>query len=206
MEQEEKVAVLLEQQKDGGITKREITREELNRLFFHEGNRTWDNIHRVLPEPVWEQLREDGRLVYEGYTVDHKAFGAGRCFYPDGTVCAEGIFGLKGLLCGREYYPNGNIRFEGCFRLNQAYGPNYPDYGTWYGKDGELLFRGKFSVSRSSVGLPIPEEPKGFDWMRHSPAGKGTFIWDDARKYMKQEESDGQGPAGTGEEEQDDDL
>ncbi len=186
MEQKEKIAILLTQGKDGEIRQTEITQEELDRIFFKEGNRTWDQIHTVLPEPVWEKIYEDGYLLYEGFTIDHKAFGAGKAFYRDGKPRAEGIFSFKGLLCGREYYPDGKIRFEGTYRLNQAYGPNFPDFGSWYDEDGKRIYRGNFKCSRSSLGLPRVEEPKGFTWERQSILKNHTFIWEDAKKYMKQ--------------------
>ena len=181
MGQEEKKIIILATGENGDIIQREATREELDRIFFGEGKRQWDNIHTVLPEPVWEKIYEDGYLLYEGYTIDHKAFGAGKAFYSDGTPRAEGIFSFKGLLCGREYYPNGKIRFEGSYRLNQAYGPNFPDFGSWYDKDGKLIYRGVIRVSRSSLGYPYAPEPKGFTWERHSPVKDHTFIWDDAK-------------------------
>ncbi len=191
MQQEEKSGMLLMQKKDGEIRETEITQEELDRIFFSGGDRTWDNIQTVLPEPVWEKIYEDGHLLYEGYTVDHKAFGAGKAFYRDGRPRAEGIFGIKGLLCGREYYPDGKIRFEGSFRLNKAYGPNYPDCGSWYGEDGTLKYRGRFVIRRSTSGWPFVHEPEGFAWDRQC-LGKGlTFLWEDARRYMKQTVQDG---------------
>jgi len=185
MNQEEKNYKLFTQNSDGGITEREITQEELGRIFFHEGNREWDNVHMALPDPVWERIYEDGYLLYEGYTVDHKAFGAGRSFYRDGTVHLEGIFGLKGLLCGREYYSNGMIRFEGLFRLNQAYGPNYPEYGIWYDTNGRMLFRGKMKIIRSSLGWPGIHEPEGFGSVPDTVLRNGHMImWEDARRLI----------------------
>ena len=78
MNQEEKNYKLFTQNSDGGITEREITQEELGRIFFHEGNREWDNVHMALPDPVWERIYEDGYLLYEGYTVDHSALKSSR--------------------------------------------------------------------------------------------------------------------------------
>lgn len=187
MNQEEKAAVLLTQDQEGKISEREITREQIGEIFFGEGNREWDNIHTVLPEPVWEKQYEDGYLVYEGFTVDHKPFGAGRVFFRNGSPRLEGIFGMKGLICGREYYPNGVIRFEGQFRLNQAYGPNYPEYGIWYGRDGKRLFRGVFDVSRSTLGWPRVVKPEGFGRVPDTIVRSGkSFLWEDARRLMKE--------------------
>jgi len=190
MEQEKKCAVLLTQDGNGQISKREITQEELGWIFFQEGNREWDQVHIVLPDPVWEKLYDnDGVLVYEGYTLDHKAYGAGRAFFRDGTVSNEGIFGIKGFMSGRTFYSNGIIQFDGLFRLNQAYGPNYPEYGIWYDRNGKMLYRGKFSVSRSSLGWPRVYEPEGFGTIPNNARLKGkVFMWEDARKLMKRKD------------------
>ena len=186
MDRDEKVAVLFTENGKGEIRKSEITQEELGKIFFGEGNRNWDHVHLALPEPVWERIYEDGHLLYEGYTVNHKAFGAGRAFYRDGTVHLEGIFGLKGLLCGREYYSNGVIRFEGLFRLNQAYGPNYPEYGIWYDSKGKMLFRGKVKVGRSSLGWPSVYEPEGFGSVPDTVVRNGhMMMWEDARGLIR---------------------
>jgi len=168
---------------------REITREERDRIFFQEGTGKWDQVHLVLPDPVWEKVYdEDVILVYEGYTLDHKAFGAGRAYFPDGSLRQEGIFGLKGLLSGKAFYPNGVIRFEGLFRLNQGYGPNFPDYGIWYDRDGRMLYRGKFGVARSSLGFPRVEKPEGFGSVPDNKQLKGAiFMWEDAKRLMRKE-------------------
>ncbi len=187
MEQEEKRAILLTQDKNSQIARREITQEELGQIFFQEGSREWDQVHMILPGPVWDKLYDDnGVLVYEGYTLDHKAFGAGRAFFKDGTVSNEGIFGIKGLLNGKVFYSNGMIQFDGLFRLNQAYGPNYPEYGIWYDRDGKMLYRGKFKVSRSSLGWPRVQEPQGFSTISCNTRLKGKiFMWKDAQKLIK---------------------
>lgn len=186
MTHEEKPYILFAHNQNGEITQTNITQEQLGRIFFNEGDRQWDHIHMVLPEPVWEKFYEDGRLIYEGFTVDQKAFGAGKAFYKDGKPMMEGIFGIKGLLCGKEYYPNGMIRFEGSFRLNQAYGPNYPVYGSWFDEEGKLLFHGKFEFFRSSIGYPLVDKPKGFTLLKHPLSTHHLFMWKDARKYMPQ--------------------
>lgn len=189
MNQEEKQAILFTQDQEGKISETKITEEQLGEIFFNEGNREWDNIQAALPEAVWEKLYSGDHVVYEGYTVDHKPFGAGRTFYWDGKPYQEGIFGLKGLLCGRLYYVNGMIRFEGQFRLNQAYGPNYPEYGTWYDQKGKMLYRGKFKVLRSSLGWPHVHEPEGFGCVPETTVNGHTFIWDDARRLMKKQDA-----------------
>ena len=187
MKQEAKNAVLLTQDKDGTISQREITEKELGKIFFREGNRKWDQIHMVLPGSVWKKLYDDeGLLVYEGFTLANKPFGAGRTYFRDGSVSMEGIFGLKGLISGKVFYPNGMIRFDGLFHLNQAYGPNYPEYGVWYDLDGKVLYRGKFSVSRSSLGWPRVYAPEGFGKVPDNAQLKGEiFMWEDARRLVK---------------------
>lgn len=188
MNQEEKNAILLTQDENGKISQTEITQEDLGKIFFQEGNREWDQVHMVLPEPVWGKIYDDdGALVYEGYTLNHKAFGLGRAFYRDGSISMEGFFGIKGFISGRIYYSNGIIQFDGLFRLNQAYGPNYPEYGIWYDHNGKLLYRGKFGVSRSSLGWPRVYEPEGFGIIPTNARLKGkTFMWEDARRLMKE--------------------
>ena len=187
MEQEEKNTILLTQDENGNISEKKITLEELGQVFFSDGNREWDQIQRSLPKPVWKKLYDrKGNLAYEGYTLSHKAFGAGRAFSPDGSVSMEGFFGIKGLLFGRRYYDNGIIQFEGIFHLNQAWGPNYPEYGVWYDRNGKMLYHGKFAVSRSSLGWPSVEKPEGFGPIPdHGVLKEIIFMWDDARKLMK---------------------
>ena len=183
----EALTVLLTQDREGKVSRRGITQEQLGEIFFGEGNRQWDQVHMMLPEPVWEKLYDhDGYLVYEGYTVDHRAFGAGRSFFRDGSVCMEGVFGIKGLLSGRAYYPDGLIRFEGYFRINNGYGPNFPEYGTWYGRDGKMLYRGKFVVSRSTLGWPSVYKPEGFGPVpRCVLKYENLFMWEHAKKWIK---------------------
>ena len=60
-----KRGILLEQKEDGEIRKTEVTQEELERIFFREGDRKWDNIQMIVSEPVWEKIYEDGHLLYE---------------------------------------------------------------------------------------------------------------------------------------------
>ena len=186
MENNEKIAKLLMDTGDGKIVTTEITQDQLGELFFGEGNRKWDNIQIVLPDPVWTRFYEDGVLIYEGFAIDQKAFGPGKVFWKDGKPKAEGIFGLKGLLYGKEYYPNGMIRFEGSFKLNQAYGPNYPEYGSWFDEQGKLKYHGRFIICRSSIGYPLTSNPKGFTWNKDANPKDHVFIWEDARRYMKQ--------------------
>ena len=150
----------------------------------------WNEVYRLAgPDScAWEKLcDENGTLVYEGFTVDHKAFGPGRSFYPDGTPRMEGIWGIKGLLNGREFYPNGRIRFEGVYQLNQAYGPNEPVFGSFYTQDGKLQFCGQFKIHHGGVGYPMVKIPEGFGsvWGPKLPL-KHLFMWDDARKLIRE--------------------
>ncbi len=188
MNQGDKIALLFTQDDDGKISQREITQEELGRIFFHEGNREWDQVHMVLPDPVWENLYDDdGILVYEGYTLDHKAFGLGRAYNRNGSVSMECFLGITGFQSGKVFYSNGVIQFDGLFRLNQAYGPNYPEYGIWYDRNGKMIYRGKFSVTRSSLGWPRVYKPEGFGTIPYNARLKGKiFLWEDARKLMNE--------------------
>ena len=131
---------------------------------------------------IWKKIYSNRVLIYEGYTVNGKAYGTGTSFYSDGKPLHEGEFGLKGLLKGREYYPNGRIRFEGTYKLNRAYGPNEPLYGTWYSESGEELFNGQFTVTHGGVGYPNVVEPEGYGTaMFPEVLGSHTFMWEDAR-------------------------
>ncbi len=132
---------------------------------------------------LWKQLySKDGILVYEGFTVNGKAYGVGTSYYENGSPFHEGIFGVKGLLNGREYYPNGQVRFDGVFRLTKGYGPNAPEYGTWYSENGEELFRGKFEIKRGGVGYPMVVCPEGYGTASfHTNLGEYLFMWEDEK-------------------------
>ena len=178
---------LIIRNRKGDITAKKITSEQLEKIAFGTKH-DLDNISSLLIEPKWTQFFEDGKLLYEGFAHGEKAFGTGKVYYPNGQPMAEGIFGIKGLLLGREYYPNGIIRFEGSFILNRAYGPNYPDYGTWYSDKGKPLFQGKFEIHRSSLGYPMISKPEGFTWFKKSCVKDHTFLWNDLRKYIRTED------------------
>lgn len=131
---------------------------------------------------IWKKIyNDDGTLIYEGFTLNNKAYGAGVSYYENGNPLHEGVFGIKGLLIGREYYPNGNICFEGVLRLNRGYGPNWPEYGTWYSEDGEELFHGKFGIRRGGVGFPTVTEPMNYG-MAHFKSRLDVFMWEDAKR------------------------
>ena len=136
---------------------------------------------------VWQRFYENGVFVYESFSIADKAFGAGMEYYEDGTPLHEGIFGIKGLLSGKEYYPNGQVRFEGVYRLNRAYGPNWPEYGTWYNENGQELYHGEFKISRGGIGYPTVVEPEGFGPAAyHTSLGTHLFKWEDEEKNIKQ--------------------
>lgn len=105
---------------------------------------------------------EDGKLAYEGYTLDNAPYGFGRAFFADGRIYRDGIFDMKGIVQGKEYYPSGEIRFEGQWCLTGGYGPNVPCEGNAYDEDGELIYSGKFEIKRGGVGWPMIQNPKGF--------------------------------------------
>ena len=113
---------------------------------------------------VWRVLHADDgiKVVYEGFTLDGKPYGAGTAYFSNGNKYQEGIFGIKGLIIGREYYENGNIRFEGSYRINRAYGPNYPINGRCYSKEGKQIWCGKIEIHRGGVGYPIVEVPNDY--------------------------------------------
>ena len=180
-------AILLTQEKDGTIYQRNISNDEIDQIFFQDHTQNWNQIQMLLPSPAWEKIYDDdGHLIYEGYTLNHKAFGVGRAYNEDGILRLEGIFGIKGLLSGRAYYPNGVIRFEGILKANQGYGPNFPEYGAWYDETGKELYRGEFGVSRSSLGWPRIYKPEGFGSVPDASPGKGlTFSFDEAKQLLK---------------------
>lgn len=112
---------------------------------------------------VWNKLySKSGKVIYEGYTLYGKPYGAGTSYYANGNKCREGVFDIKGLVFGREYYPNGQVRFEGSFEINHGYGPNYPVYGTLFDEEGNELYRGRISVIKSSIGYPMVTLPEDF--------------------------------------------
>ena len=117
----------------------------------------------MAPKPVWKTIKsENGTILYEGHMIYEKAYGYGTAFYENGARFHEGLFGVKGLIYGREYYPNGQLRFEGTYKINRGYGPNYPEYGTWYSESGEELYNGKFEGKRNGLGYPFVKKPEGY--------------------------------------------
>ena len=136
----------------------------------------------------WQRINsEDGTLLYEGFTVNGKPYGAGTVYYPNGNKFQEGVFGIKGLLIGREYYSNGNIRFEGVYSLNCAYGPNYPHMGTVYDHNGRETFMGFTQIMRSGVGLPFGDKTQGLGRIIQEDAPNcHWFMWEDERQINQE--------------------
>jgi len=77
----------------------------------------------------------------------------------DGSLFAEGIFTLGGLLAGKMYYPNGQVKFIGtCNDKNfpgkgDYYGPTYPVEGQFFLETGELLHEGDFRITRGGEAI-----------------------------------------------------
>ncbi len=120
-------------------------------------------------KPVWKRLYYgkgyyEGELLYEGFTVDDMAYGAGTSYYGGGGRCQEGVFGPNGLICGREYYNNGQLRFEGTYQYNPDFSQNWPIFGAFYLASGELKYYGTFDVIGTSdkVIRPLVMEPEDF--------------------------------------------
>ena len=112
---------------------------------------------------VWNKLySKSGKVTYEGYTLYGKPYGAGTSYYANGNKCREGVFDIKGLVFGREYYPNGRVRFEGSYEQNHGYGPNFPVYGTYYSRDGQVIYSGNITVYKSGIGYPTVKVPEDF--------------------------------------------
>ena len=133
-------------------------------------------------KPIWNRLSsEDGTLLYEGFTLFDKPYGAGTAYFADGSIYQEGIFDVKGLLYGREYYPSGHLRFEGAYRLNRAYGPNEPVYGKCYDPDGQMYFDGELTISHGGVGYPTVVHPEQFGQVLQALRPDfPLFAWEDA--------------------------
>ena len=82
------------------------------------------------------------------------------------------------------------MRFEGVYRLNQAYGPNEPVFGSYYNSEGELKYYGKFQIFHGSIGYPMVGTPEGFGSIQRADLPvKNLFLWDDARKLMDMKKS-----------------
>ena len=51
---------------------------------------------------VWNKLYyKSGKVIYEGYTLNGKPYGAGTAYYVNGNMYREGVFDIKGLVFGR---------------------------------------------------------------------------------------------------------
>lgn len=112
---------------------------------------------------VYKRLHgEDGKVVYEGYTLYNAPYGFGKAYFSNGQIYREGIFDMKGIVQGKEYYPSGQLRFEGQWCLTGGYGPNAPCDGNAYDEDGQMIYSGKFEIKRGGVGWPMIQNPNGF--------------------------------------------
>ena len=108
----------------------------------------------------WGIIKDkDGSKLYEGFLWHNRPYGPGAEYYKNGKVFREGIWDIKGIVAGREYYENGQLRFEGIWRIHLAYGPNPPVYGSFFGKDGQLLYSGEFRIRHGGVGYPSVVTP-----------------------------------------------
>lgn len=145
-----------------------------------------DDLYSKLPEPVWEKIFDAaGRLLYEGYTINHKAAGPGKLYDTDGKLRVKGIFGLGGLIFGKVWYPNGLVRFEGQFISDDGYDMNCTAYGTWYGENGELLYEGEFTISRNGRGWPEVIRPERFGPCPDPRPLEGhIYLREDAAEYQ----------------------
>ena len=155
------------------------------------------DVEKLAPQMAEEgKLYDDeGRLQYKGQLLLGKPFGAGKSYWPDGTIYQEGTFGIKGLLRGKEHYPNGQVRLDAFFRTNHSFGPNIPEGGRYYARDGRLVFEGHFPVRCGGVGYPYMTGLEGFGDVSQPDRPKvPVFMWEEAREaFGKKEENGGRG-------------
>ena len=105
---------------------------------------------------------DEGKVHYEGYTLDYAPYGLGTSYYANGNKYQEGIFDIKGLVEGKEYYSDGQVKFEGIWSITRGYGPNAPRAGNYYDEEGKLLFSGKFEIKKGGVGYPMIKHPSNY--------------------------------------------
>ena len=119
-------------------------------------------------EEKWKKIySKNSKLMYVGFTVDGRPFGAGISYYENGNKCQEGLFDFRGLLFGREYYMNGNLRFEGLYSCcktdpKEEFNVNYPADGTCYDEDGNKYYSGKLELWHGSRKRPVIKTPECF--------------------------------------------
>ena len=130
----------------------------------------------------YDRIFQGEILIYEGYTLNGKAYGEGITYWDNGQLYQKGIFGIKGLVEGEEYYSSGKIRFRGKYQINRAYGPNYPISGDFYDENGHLIYSGSFNVSKGSVGYPTVRIPETFGPIKLCNLPIPVFMWEDVRK------------------------
>ena len=136
-----------------GMTGEPMSAEDFYlKVRYHPRNKI---VHRKL-------YSEEGRVHYEGYTLEYSPYGLGTAYYTNGNKYQEGIFDIKGLVEGKEYYSNGQVKFEGIWSITMGYGPNAPRAGNYYDEDGNLLFSGRFEIKKGGVGYPMIKHPRNY--------------------------------------------
>lgn len=123
--------------------------EFFERIHYYENGSV---IHKKL-------FTTDGKLLYEGYTVNDRPYGLGTLYFENGNIFKEGIFDVKGIVEGKEYYPDGQVKLEGIWSITTGYGPNAPYKGCLFSENGKLVFSGKFEINKGGVGFPMIRYP-----------------------------------------------
>lgn len=111
------------------------------------------------------ELKYSGGTTTDPQTGDVYREGHGIEYFEDGTPKKVGVFQRRGLIYGCEFYPSG--RLKSVARYNdpedgQYYGPSYPVAGTFFDEEGQILYSGPFTISRSGIGWPRVVEPEGY--------------------------------------------
>ena len=105
---------------------------------------------------------DEGRLLYEGYTLNDHPYGLGKLYFDNGNIYQDGVFDIKGIKLGKEHYYSGQVKFEGSWSITMGYGPNAPRQGNVYDENGEMTFTGKFEIKKGGVGWPMIKHPTGY--------------------------------------------
>ena len=50
----------------------------------------------------WKKIYNGDVLVYEGFTINGKPYGAGTTYYKNGNKFEEGVFDVKGFVAGNQ--------------------------------------------------------------------------------------------------------
>ena len=117
---------------------------------------------------------KDGKLMYEGYTLNGKPCGTGTSYFENGNKYQEGVFNERGLLYGREYYSNGVIRFEGSYKPGVKDGPNYPTFGYCYDEDANEMYYGEVFIYEGHREIPVVRRPECYGLV--VPTGAPDFM------------------------------